>query len=251
MRKLLLTIPMLAMPAVPATAFVSEEAAEAAPFFEEFVAVYEVRRGKYEVAEARMALRRTQDGIYRFTSRSEAVGMLAWFLDDVVTEESIFRFTEDGFRAVSYEYRHKGSDKNRDESITYDWTSMVAELEYRGKTNTVELTPGTVDRFLLQLAAARELKEGLDEQSHRVLDNGRVKVFELQASEPETVKVPAGRYETLVISKIDAEDDQRITFWFAPELGFAPVRIEQQKKNEERIRMNLKRIRNPGSGDGD
>lgn len=228
----------------PASGFAASESVDD-PFFDEFNAVYEMKRGGFEVAETHMALRRTQDGIYRFTSHSETIGMLSWFMDDVITETSIFRMTEDGFRPVSYEYRHKGSDKNRDESITYDWISGEAELEYRGNKSTVKLTPGTVDRFLLQLAAARGLKMGRMQQTHRVLDNGRVKMFELQGREPETIKVPAGRFETQVISRVDTEDDKRITFWFAPSLGYAPVRVEHVKKNEEPIRLNLKRIEFP------
>ncbi|MDX1442245.1 MAG: DUF3108 domain-containing protein [Gammaproteobacteria bacterium] len=215
------------------------------PFFREFEAFYEMERGKYEVAEVRMALRRTQDGIYRFTSHSETVGMLSWFVDDEITETSIFRYGDEGFRPVSYEYRHKGSDKNRDESITYDWTTNTAELDYRGNVSTAELTPGTVDRFLLQLAAAKGLEEGIMQQRHRVLDNGRVKFFDLKGSKPETVKVAAGTFKTRVISRADADDDKRITFWFAPELGYVPVRVEQVKKNEEPLRLNLKRIEFP------
>lgn len=220
-------------------------AADGEPFFQEFEAFYSMERGRFEIAETRMALHRTQDGIYRFTSKAEPIGMLAWFMDDVITETSIFRMTDDGFLPVSYEYRHKGSDKNRDEAITYDWTTGTAELDYRGNISTAELKPGTVDRFLLQLAAARGLMEGEMEQSHRVLDNGRVKFFELRGRKPETVEVPAGRFETQVISRSDADDDKRITFWFAPDLGYVPVRVEQVKKNEEPIRLLLKRVSFP------
>ena len=229
---------------LPVPGFSASEGTED-PFFDEFDARYEMKRGGYEVAEARMSLRRMQDGIYRFTSRTEAVGMLGWFMNDVITETSIFRMTDDGFRPVSYEYRHKGSSKNRDESITYDWTTGKAELDYRGNMSTAELTPGTVDRFLLQLAAARGLSNGDMKQTHRVLDNGRVKMFELQGREPETIEVPAGRFDTQVISKVDTDDDKRITFWFAPELGYVPVRVEHVKKNEEPIRLNLKRVKFP------
>lgn len=215
----------------------------------EFDAVYEVHRGRFEIAEVRMTLKQTQDGIYRFTSRLEAVGMLAWVMDDVISEESIFHFTDNGntngFRPVSYEYRHKGSDKNRDESIIYDWTNGVAELDYRGNTNTIELEAGTVDRFLLQLNAAAALHAGSKHLKVRVLDNGRVKQYELKAGNEEEIKSPAGRYITLPVSKIDEDDDKRFTFWFAPSLNYVPVRIERVKKNEEPMRMELKRIEFP------
>lgn len=238
MRYLILAL-MTTLPA----AFAGDAATK--PFLAEFDARYEVKRGRFEVAGARMSLQRTQDGIFRFTSQSEAVGMLAWFMDDVISEESIFRMTDDGFRPVSYKYRHRNSDKNRDESINYDWTSATAELDYRGKVNVVELTPGTVDRFLLQLAAAHGLLNGELEQEHRVLDNGRVKHFNLESREPERVKVPAGSFDTLVISKVDEDDDKHITYWFAPELGYVPVRIKRVKKNEEPIVLNLKKIDSP------
>lgn len=215
------------------------------PVLTEFEAVYEVHRGNFEIAEVRMSLKLTQKGIYRFTSRSEAVGMLAWFMSDVITEESIFRMDGHHFRPVSYEYRHKGSSKNRDESIIYDWTNGVAELDYRGNTSTVELEEGTIDRFLLQLSTAAALDKGADRYAVRVLDNGRVTQFTLQAADEEKIRTPAGSYTTLPVSKSDKDDDKRITFWFAPTLNYVPVRIERVKKNEEPMRMELKRIAFP------
>lgn len=215
------------------------------PVLTEFDAVYEVHRGNFEIAEVRMSLKLTQEGIYRFTSRSEAVGMLAWFMNDVISEESIFRMDGNHFRPVSYEYRHKGSSKNRDESIIYDWTNGVAELDYRGNTSTVELKEGTIDRFLLQLSTAAALDEGADHYAVRVLDNGRVTQFTLQAAGEEEIRTPAGSYTTLPVSKSDKDDDKRITFWFAPTLNYVPVRIERVKKNEEPMRMELKRIAFP------
>lgn len=221
----------------------AEASSDDTPVLAEFKAIYRLKRGGYEVAEAVMEVRRTQDDIYRYTSHSEALGMLSLFVRDKIDEVSVFRITDDGVQPLSYSYRHKGSSKNRNEDITYDWTAGIAETEYRGEKGKVELEPGAVDRFLLPVVVGMGTDLATLDKRVPVIDNGKVKYWHLAATGEELLKTPAGSFRTIRVERIDKDLDKTVRFWLAPELNYLPVRIEQIKRNEEPLRLTIQSLK--------
>lgn len=206
----------------------------------EFSAAYVFERGRVTVGETRAQLEQTKDGIYRYTSVSEARGLISLFVDDVIREESIYQDDGKQITPISYTYRHEGSKKNRNEKIAYDWTDGVATIDYRGHESSVELKPGTIDLFLLRVALMNDIEDDKIDKSYRVIDNGRVKSFHLRGDELESVSTPAGNFETVRVERIDENEDKRLRLWLARELNYLPVRVEQEKHNEETLRLSLK-----------
>lgn len=208
---------------------------------EEFTAEYSVEKAGFVVAVATMQLRMTQENIYKYTSHSKAVGMLALFVKDTIDETSLFVRQDRAFKPVSYRYVHSGSSKNRNQSIDYDWQNMTANINYRGEKNRIELRDGTVDRFLLPLVIGQDLQSDTLAQQYRVLDRGRVKDLKLIVRGHETIKTPAGTFDTLVVERGD--DDRKTTrFWLAIENNYLLVKVEQSEMNEESLRMTLTRL---------
>lgn len=208
----------------------------------EFDALYEFERGRVTIGETRMALEHTQDDIYRYTSHSEAVGFISVFVDDVIDEESVFHYEDGRFRPVTYDYRHTGSSRNRNESIKYNWKDGVAHVNYRGHESTVALEPGTLDRFLFQLAVSVDAARGELPKTYRIIDNGRVKAYRITSSGKESVRTPAGEFDAIRVERVDDTRDKSLTLWLAPALDYLPVRVEQEKRNEEPLRLVLKKI---------
>lgn len=209
----------------------------------EFKATYRLKRGGFEVAEAVMEVRRMQEDIYRYTSHSEALGLLSVFVSDEIDEVSVFRATSEGVRPLSYTYRHKGSSKNRDEDITYDWTAGIAETNYRGEEGKVELEAGAVDRFLLPVVIGMETDLASFDEKVPIIDNGKVRYWHLAATGEEILKTPAGSFETIRIERVDKDIDKELRFWLAPKLNYLPVRIEQIKRNEEPLRLTIQSLK--------
>ena len=209
----------------------------------EFKAIYRLKRGGFEVAEAVMEVRRMQEDIYRYTSHSEALGLLSVFVSDEIDEVSVFRVTGDDVRPLSYTYRHKGSSKNRDEDITYDWTAGIAETNYRGEEGEIELEAGAVDRFLLPVVIGTRNDLASFNEEVPIIDNGKVRYWKLAATSQEKLKTPAGTFETIRIERVDEDIDKELRFWLAPELNYLPVRIEQIKRNEEPLRLTIQSLK--------
>lgn len=209
----------------------------------EFNALYDFERGRLSIGETRIGLERSQDDIYRYWSESKATGFASIFIDDVIKEESLFRFEDGRLWPVSYEYRQLNSGKNRAEDIVYDWTDGIATVNYRGHESVVELESGTMDRFLMQLAISLHSRDGTLERTYRIIDNSRIKTYQLRSTETETLTTPAGTFETLRVERIDDNKDKKLRLWLAPELDYLPVKIEQEKLNEEPLRLVLKSVK--------
>lgn len=209
----------------------------------EFSASYSFERGRISVGETRMKLERSKDDIWRYTSSAQATGMVSLFVKDVLSEESLFRYDGGQFWPISYAYRHEGSKKNRDESIAYNWNDGVAHVVYRGHESDIQLEPGAIDRFLLQLAAMIKADSEDFDKVYKVIDNGKVKPFHLRATGRETVITSAGEFETVRVERVDGDEDKRLRMWIAPAIGNLPVKIEQEKRNEETLRLVLESYR--------
>lgn len=206
----------------------------------QYTADYVFERGRITVGETRMQLERSKDDIFRYTSTASATGFVGLFVRDTLREESIFHFDGTTFWPISYTYRHEGSKKNRNEKIAYDWTDRKASIDYRGHKSELELVNGTLDRFLLQLAVMSDTRDKSIDKSYKVIDNGGIKKYRLKGDKSETITTPAGEFETVRVERIDKDNDKRLRFWLAPALNNLPVRIEQEKRNEETLRLSLK-----------
>lgn len=227
---LLLLLPLSAFAAAPEGAL------------PEFLAKYDFERGRMKIGETEILLERSQDNIYRYASESEATGFVSLFVDDIIREESIFRFEDGEFWPVTYEYRQLNSSKNRNEDIAYDWTDKTARVNYRGHTSAQELMPGMLDRFLLQLAISVHGRNGKIDRLYTVLDNNRIRQFHLLGERSETIDTPLGKFEALRVERVDRDPDKTLRMWLAPELDYLPVRIEQEKRNEEPLRLTLQSL---------
>ena len=213
----------------------------------DFRASYDFERGRMKIGESTFELERSQENIYRYTSEAKATGFLSIFVDDVIREESIFKYEDDRFWPVSYEYRQLNSDKDRNENIAYNWTDNIAAVSYRGHESSQKLSAGMLDRFLMQLAISVEAQQGRFDRSYNVLDNGRVKQYRIRSRGMEEISTPAGTFMALRVDRVDRNADKFLRMWLAPELDYLPVKIEQEKRNEEPLRLTLRSIALPAS----
>lgn len=213
------------------------------PALPEFTALYDFERGRVTIGETRISLERNQEDIYRYWSESKATGFVSLFVNDIIRQESLFRFEDGKFWPVSYEYQQLNSSKNRDESIVYDWTDGVAKVNYRGHESEARLDPGTMDHFLMQFAITVHSRDGELDRVFHVLDNAEIKSYHLKKMATETIATPAGNFDVLRVERIDDTRDKRLRLWLAPELGYLPVKIEHEKLNEETLRLVLKKVK--------
>lgn len=209
-----------------------------APFRAEF-AVY---RGSVRIATSTFHLDRAPEGVWRWESETTAAGLIALLRSDHIIETSLFRLTPEGVESLQYGYLHRGSDKDRDQSVAFDWARAQARGTVRGKPLEIGLPPGTLDRLVVQLAAGLDLEAGKLPEHYTVLDRRELKRFALVNQGEQALSTVAGELATVLLER-RSEDGTKVTaIWYAPELGWAPVRLEQRDADAAVIRLELTRF---------
>lgn len=221
--------PLLLLTTLPAMAHQSLDA---------YQADYELSHGSIHAADSRFVLQPADQGGYIYESVTHPVGFLALFRDDTIIERSYFSLVDGALRPLTFRYTYRGSDKNRNQSLDFDWLKKVVRSDYRGDKATLSLTPGMLDPLLVQLAVTLDLQHSHLADSYRVIDRGVVKTYRLEQTGHATVEVPAGTYNTVVVQRLD--DDKTVLFWCAPELDYLPVKIEMREPDKSTISMMLK-----------
>lgn len=216
----------------------SQALAVPAPFRAEF-AVY---RGTIRIATSTFHLDRAPEGVWRWESETTAAGLVALLRSDHIIETSLFRITPAGIEALQYGYLHRGSDKDRDQSVAFDWARGVARGKVRGVALDMPVPAGTLDRLLVQLAAGLDLQAGKLPAGYTVLDRRELKRFILTDQGERSIRALNGELTTVLLERRSEEGDKRTAVWYAPSLGWAPVRLEQHEGDDPVIRMELEKF---------
>lgn len=186
-----------------------------------------------------MSLNRNPDGTYTYESTSHAIGFASMFFKDVIKEVSRFAMVDGRPRPLEYRYTRTGGRHEKSETIEFDWKKDAARTEENGQTKTTPLRPGVADRFLTQLILSLDAASGKLQDEYKVLDHRDITRFMPPKPERRKVRVPAGDYATVMVERHDKGSKRVMDFWFAPELHYLPVRIQQREPGDDTYTLSL------------
>jgi hypothetical protein len=83
------------------------------------------------------------------------------------------------------------------------------------------------------------LGEGKTEVTFNIADGGKLKEYRFKVLGRETLELPAGRFDTVKITKLRDNKRRETYIWCAPELNYLPVRIWQREKDEAVYQSDL------------
>lgn len=186
-----------------------------------------------------MGLERNADGSYTFQSVSHAIGFAAMFAKDVITETSHFEMVDGRPRPLEYSYTRAGGKHDKSETIRFDWNKRTALTVENGQSKTTPLAPGVADRFLTQLILSLDAGSGKLQDEYKVLDHRDITQFTPPKPQEKPLSVPAGRFDTLMVERQDKGSKRVMDFWFAPQLHYLPVQIQQREPDEDTYTLSL------------
>lgn len=144
-----------------------------------------------------------------------------------------------------YSYR-QDKETRRSVDASFDWSKNKLTYERRGEETTESIDGPLLDRLSVTLTVMDALqRDGFEQTQINVFDNGRVKTMVFTNEGVEKVKTRMGEVETIrVRSKASGGATRHTTTWFAPELGYVPVKIEQFKREKLVARLTLSKLNN-------
>ncbi len=167
--------------------------------------------------------------------------MFAVFFNGKITERSIWEFHKGRARPLQYSYKDTNK-KKRNVSLAFNWDKKTVTNTINGEPWSMEITPDTQDKLIYQINIMLSLLENsnLKTMNINVADGGKLKNHKIIIQKKETIKTPAGEYQTIRISR---DDGKRVTtLWCAPSLDYLPVRIEHYKKGDTHVNAYLVKV---------
>lgn len=209
-----------------------------------FEARYKAYRNGSELGFAEMRLTKLpEENRYQLFYKSE-VSM--FFLSDERAETSEFNL--DGSNIVPQTYQYVRTGTGRDKKLDLVFDAEKQKIVINGKNNDPINWQGEWDNQLYRFDLQRQLAQGETSAQYKLLNyRGQMKQYGFEVLGEETLDLPYGKIKAIKVKTI-RENKKRETFsWFAPDLDYVLVRLQQFKKGKEQgdIRLSRYTIQEP------
>ena len=161
-------------------------------------------------------------------------------------ERSWFRVTASGVQPEKYSL-NDGSAKHTDNSeLSYDWSRGRVTGTARGTPLDLPIEPGLQDVMSIRAAPMVDLLAGREPHEYSMLDGREIKHYVYARSGTEHLKTALGDLDTVIITSDRKNSDghgRTWRYWYAPSLGWLPVRIEQREDGQARMTLTVKSLK--------
>ena len=212
--------------------------------FDPYSAEYSLYRGGSTLGTGTVSLKAAdKPDCFIYSYLAKPSWLFRWATGSI-TERSEFCLIDGLMVPERYRFHRSGIGAEDDNfSLDFDPERRVI-TDHKGMERDWPI--GALDRLQVQLEALR-LVEGIElppaprSLTVEVVDDDRIKEYTLAVTGSETIKVPAGSFETVRVERIN--DPKKTTrFWVAPALGDLLVKVEQQRKDDPPIGIELSRV---------
>ncbi|HYQ72891.1 MAG TPA: DUF3108 domain-containing protein [Gammaproteobacteria bacterium] len=205
----------------------------------DFNARYELRLGNLRIGTSTTRLETAADGSYHYESRSIPTKLVSWLFRGKLHETSTGTLGADGIRPDSYLFNRSGGRKEKREALRFDWQSMTVSNAVEGNRWEMDIPAGTLDELASQLAMMQALRDGETAVSITVADDAKLREYRFRAVGRETLELPAGRFDTVRITRLRDNRKRETYIWCAPALNYLPVRVWQREKDGSEYQSDL------------
>lgn len=210
-----------------------------------FKASYKVEKYNNVIAVMQLMLQHKDDRII-YTSQTKPKGLLDLFSDDNVFEQSTLQWDAEHQQLRLLDYQYKRAEKAKDnQQFTISWsdTDLATCIgTSRKQAFTLELKSPAWDRLSVQLALMADLNRSDNpriDYHYSIVDNSELSDYQFQFETEQTIKIGSREYHTLKFKRPHDSGKRTTYLWLSPELGYLPVRVEQHKKGELHLSMEL------------
>lgn len=203
--------------------------------------VYAVQYAGINAGEADISLKPdSQPGCYRYDTNTRPVGFVK-ALFGAPNQYSRFCVKDGVVRSQRYESVLKDDDE-QSYRLDFDYVKRQVTDE-NGQVR--EIPAEAVDSFSLQQAVRLWVAQHANDAEPPIarftmVDRKNLTYYQLKIVGRETVKTPAGVFETIRLDRID-NPNKIGRYWLAAERAWMPVKIETRSGKKPSLIMSLKR----------
>jgi Protein of unknown function (DUF3108) len=189
-----------------------------------------------------LELTQTGPGQYRYGSRNNARGIFRLAFPDEITQTSDFLLENGVVKPLRYRADDGSADKSRDISLDFDWTRSRVQGTAEKKPVDLEAPAGLQDGMSVQIALMVELVAGRSPSMYWMIDKNKLKDYEYRDEGKARISTVLGELDTVIWSSRRPNSDRITRVWYAPSLGYSPVKAQRIRDGSVEVAMTLRSL---------
>jgi hypothetical protein len=214
-------------------------------FPEPFTATYGVSWNGITAGSATLELAREDADQWLYRSVIAASGLVRLVFPEDILQSSRFSIAGETLQPLEYSATDGARDHRRDIHLRFD----TSQQRITGTANLapvdLALQAGTLDPMSLQIATLRALAAGRDPTHFLMIDQDEIKDYRYTFEGKARLHTELGDLETVIWTSSRPESDRMTRMWYAPALGFIPVRAEQLRGGKPQLRLDIRTLTRP------
>lgn len=209
-----------------------------------FSAKYVILNNDKSVGEATRKLSYLDNGLAKYSYHTN----IEWLIfSDARDETSIVKLEGNKVIPQSFEYVREGTGSDKHYKWRFDIENNLAVDEIKKRNKNVEYPENIQDPLSYHLQHRLNLIDNA-KQEHFVYPviktSGTIKNYVYQYDGEEELMLPYGLVKTIRLKR-EVVEKKRVTYaWFAPELNYLLVKLNQTKGDVEQFEAQLKSVAN-------
>ena len=212
---------------------------------EQFTAIYNVTKSGMTIGETKRTLSR-QGEQYQFESITRPKGIARLLTSGQVVERSLWSYFQNQPRPEHYTFFNSGGKESRNVQLDFDWTTNQVVNTVNGQPWSMALEHGTQDKLLYQLSIMQDLHTSKTSLHYPIADGGKLKYYDIEIVGKERIHIELGTFDAVRLRHIKGR--RKTTMWCAEQLGYLPIRIEQQKNDDSPMIATLTSVTGIATG---
>ncbi len=184
-------------------------------------------------------------GKYIYESRANAGGLAKLIVHHEIREASTFALENNQIRPIAYVLDDGSSATAKDTRLEFDWKAGVARGQHEDMPLELPLKADLQDRMSVQVWIMQKLAAGEQFGTVEFIDRDEIKDYQYTNEGTAKLKTALGEVDTVIYSSTRPNSTRVSRFWYAPSLGFLPVRAEQQRKGKVETVLSVLKVERP------
>ena len=177
-------------------------------------------------------------GEYSYYWSVAARGIFRVAYSDPVVQTSWFKMQTGHVQPFRYRGEEGGASVNAD----FNWHSMRLTGTSEKKPLDLPLKDGAQDLNSIQVEIMMDLRNGGLPKTYQILDKDQLKDFDYVQEGTARLRTELGELDTIIVASRRQGNDRILRLWFAPSLGFVPVKAERIRHGSQEFEMRIKTL---------
>lgn len=209
--------------------------------FKPYTADYTLHKLGMNIANIRYDLSHT-DSELTLSVVAKPKGLAAWISSHPISETSTMNWTDGKLQPLIYSRKYTGKEnaKIQDMQINYYYDKNKALVKLGNTDYQFEIGDSLWDEVSILPALMLDLEKNKTNLEYRLIDNDEIEEHRYTIEKNEIIETIAGKQEAIKIAR--EHGNRKTLMWFAPELNFLLLKVEQYRKGKLKSEMILKAL---------